>query len=112
MTAKSVPDSRTRTKWRATRRPAVKPAVFSDRILLHTRASQSTSTADHSPLWGVRGEEGNAQHFDEVEDEGERVRGHGQPAHRDARLRAPVEAPEPQLGVVNEEVVTRLLRGG
>ena len=73
----------------------------------HTHTDMPRASDNHRPHSSHR--KRNAQHFDEVEDERERVRGHGQPARCDAGVRAPVEAPEPQLGVVLEEDVSGLL---
>ena len=103
MTANSGPESRIRTKCRATRRPALKFAAFADSgILLHTQAHVSERPGG--------GGEGGAQHFNEVKDERKRVRGHRNPAHRTACLRAPVEAANPQYGVVLVQVVPGPLR--
>ena len=55
------------------------------------------------PGRGGRGGEGDAQHFNEVKDDRERVDGHRQPAHYEACVacvRAPVEAAHPQYSAV------------
>ena len=68
------------------------------------------------PGRGGGGGEGDAQHFNEVKDDRERVDGHRQPAHYEACVacvRAPVEAAHPQYtAVVLVQVVPGVLCRG
>ena len=69
-----------RTKCRATRRPVLKSTAFADRILLQfARARAHVSERKRPGEGGEGGGEGDAQHFNEVKDDRERVDGHGQP---------------------------------
>ncbi len=47
---------------------------------------------------------GNAKGFDEVQDKGDDIREHDHPARSDARLRVPVEVPDPQFVPFVEEI--------
>ena len=89
-------------KCRATRRPALRFTAFAGRIILRMRA--------HVNQRPRAGEEGDAQHFNEVKDERARVHGHGNPARREACVRALVEAAIARYGVVLVQVVAGLLR--
>ena len=80
--------------------------VRSPRGLWHSPAHAG---ARQSTVEGGGDEDHDPQNFNEVQNEREHVCGHGNPAHCTAYLRAPVEAANPQYGVVLVQVVPRVL---